>query len=51
MGQTELFMPLKAIFEIPIDPDFRRQLFLLTDGAVINADAVIDLAKKSGLET
>merc|ERR1712038_1593803 len=44
-GGTEVYSPLKAIFnEKPID-GYAKQIFLLTDGAVSNDQSVIKLVK------
>mmetsp|Transcript_14877 Transcript_14877/g.10779 ORF Transcript_14877/g.10779 Transcript_14877/m.10779 type:complete len:89 (-) Transcript_14877:636-902(-) len=43
MGGTEIFAPLKYIFDKAPDPNLRRQIYLLTDGAVHNTEAIIDL--------
>jgi len=45
LGGTELYAPLKAIFEIPPTAGRSRQVILLTDGQVGNEGAIIDLAR------
>ena len=46
-GGTEILQPFKAIFAESPKPDFLRQIFVLTDGGVSNADNVIDLVKRN----
>jgi hypothetical protein len=47
MGGTELLDPLKAIVSVKGSKDLPRCLYLLTDGAVFNTEAVIDLIKQN----
>lgn len=45
LGGTEMSAPLEAILRIPPRNGEQRQILLLTDGQVGNANAVIDLAR------
>ena len=47
LGGTEVFRPLEAIFKERTIEGHAKQIFLLTDGAVSNDNAVIDLVKKN----
>jgi hypothetical protein len=53
MGGTELFNPLKKIFEVPKSPKCPglRQIFLLTDGAVDNTKSVVKLIRDNCTDT
>ncbi|EFA86791.1 hypothetical protein PPL_00596 [Heterostelium album PN500] len=51
LGGTELYAPLKAIFAQAYDPQYPRQLFILTDGEISDRDRTIDLAGKDSLTT
>eukprot|EP01091_Cochliopodium_minus_P013480 TRINITY_DN4356_c0_g1_i2.p1 TRINITY_DN4356_c0_g1~~TRINITY_DN4356_c0_g1_i2.p1 ORF type:complete len:740 (-),score=158.49 TRINITY_DN4356_c0_g1_i2:133-2352(-) len=51
MAGTELYQPLKAIFEFPYDDNYPRQLFILTDGDITNTQQTIDLVKKEACTT
>jgi hypothetical protein len=44
---TDILRPLKDILSTPIDPQFPRQVFCLTDGEVDNTEEVLDFVKKS----
>merc|ERR1719225_364084 len=46
-GGTEVFAPLKSIFEQKLIKDYAKQIFLLTDGAVSNDQQVINLVKEN----
>ncbi len=46
-GGTEIYGPLDAIFSAESRSGFVRQIFVLTDGAVSNDDAVIALARRN----
>ena len=46
-GGTEVFAPLKSIFEQKVIKDYAKQIFLLTDGAVSNDQQVINLVKEN----
>eukprot|EP00093_Oithona_nana_P012859 12859.XXX_910098_907486_1 [CDS] Oithona nana genome sequencing. len=50
-GGTEVFAPLKSIFEQKAIKDYAKQIFLLTDGAVSNDQQVISLVKNNGLNS
>jgi len=50
-GGTEVFAPLKSIFEQKPIKDYAKQIFLLTDGAVSNDQQVISLVKNNGLNS
>lgn len=41
LGGTEILEPLQDIFATPVDNEFPRQVFLLTDGDVNNREKVI----------
>jgi len=44
MGGTEIYSPMKAIFEQnPASNDLTRHIFLLTDGAVYDTDKLVSL--------
>eukprot|EP00347_Sterkiella_histriomuscorum_P015189 403357978 len=45
MGGTEIFLPLKAIFSLPVDQELPRHLYLLTDGEVNDTKKVVDMIK------
>ena len=45
MGGTDILEPLRDIFSTPPSHEYPRTLFLLTDGEVSNAEAVINLIK------
>ena len=47
LGGTELFSPLKHIFGLELVNGLPRQIFVLTDGAVDDTSACIDLARKN----
>ena len=47
MGGTEILPPLRKIFEKPEIKGFKRQIFLLTDGAVSNTAACIEEVNKN----
>jgi len=50
-GGTEVFAPLKSIFEQKAIKDYAKQIFLLTDGAVSNDQQVFSLVKNNGLNS
>jgi secreted protein with Ig-like and vWFA domain len=45
MGGTEIFSPMEEILDESPSDGFARQILLLTDGAVHNSQAIIDLIK------
>uniref|UniRef100_A0A673XI06 von Willebrand factor A domain-containing protein 5A-like n=2 Tax=Salmo trutta TaxID=8032 RepID=A0A673XI06_SALTR len=45
LGGTEILQTLKHIYSQPCLPDQPRQLFLFTDGEVVNTKEVLDLVK------
>ncbi len=46
-GGTEILQPLQAIFELPkAQSNVETHIYLLTDGAVHNTQAIVDLIKK-----
>uniref|UniRef100_A0A672M1M3 von Willebrand factor A domain-containing protein 5A-like n=1 Tax=Sinocyclocheilus grahami TaxID=75366 RepID=A0A672M1M3_SINGR len=45
MGGTEILQPLKHIYSQPCYPDHPRQLFVFTDGEVVDTKEVLDLVK------
>lgn len=47
MGGTEILDPLKKVYSQKCNPNYPRQIFLLTDGEVSNTNEVIALAKKN----
>lgn len=47
MGGTAISTPLKRMFEAQIIKNYPRQIFLLTDGAVRDTEAVIDLVSRN----
>jgi hypothetical protein len=47
MGGTELLDPLKAIVSVKGTIGLPRCIYLLTDGAIFNTDAVVDLIRKN----
>lgn len=51
MGGTELMRPLQAIFERPVAVGCYRQVFVLTDGAVSNTEAVIALVRRHAIQS
>lgn len=51
MGGTEIYAPLKAIFEQPLDENLHRHIYLLTDGAVSDTEAVVELIKSNSNKT
>ncbi|KAF2357239.1 von Willebrand factor type A [Trinorchestia longiramus] len=51
MGGTEILQPLKAIYSQPVDPEFSRQVLMLTDGEVWNVDEVTELAARYASST
>jgi len=51
LGGTEIFEPLKKILDSPRTSEMRRQIFVLTDGAVYNTNELINLAKEKAIQT
>nr|CAH0110060.1 unnamed protein product [Daphnia galeata] len=47
LGGTEIFHPLETIFKKPSIEGYLRQVFLLTDGEVSNADEVLSLVRRN----
>lgn len=48
LGGTEIYKPLEEIFKKPVaDEVHNSHIYLLTDGAVLNAEKVIDLIKNN----
>jgi len=45
LGGTELYAPLQAMFKTASDPEYPRQVFVLSDGAVSNASQCISLTR------
>ena len=43
LGGTEIFEPLKAIYDEESDESLPRNIFLFTDGEVSNTDSVVKL--------
>ena len=50
-GGTELLPALQYVFEQPVITGCTRQVFVLTDGAVSNTDAVIQVVRKNSHHT
>ncbi|XP_046436816.1 von Willebrand factor A domain-containing protein 5A-like [Daphnia pulex] len=46
LGGTEIFNPLEQIFQKPPIDGYLRQVFVLTDGEVSNADQVLGLVRR-----
>jgi hypothetical protein len=46
MGGTEVLKPIQDILADHADPDFSRQVFVLTDGEVSNTDAVLRVIRE-----
>lgn len=46
-GGTEIMAPLRAIFETKPQEEFFRQVFLLTDGEVSNADQCVEIVRRN----
>ncbi|KAL6055822.1 von Willebrand factor A domain-containing protein 5A [Balamuthia mandrillaris] len=51
LGGTSILPPLRHIFGTDSNPDYPRQIFLLTDGDVDNTDEVISFVQKSCAST
>lgn len=51
MGGTEIYNPIKEILSTKPSHGFKREIFLLTDGAVHNSQAIIDLIFKEAPKT
>eukprot|EP00727_Mastigamoeba_balamuthi_P007229 m51a1_g3126 putative p21-activated protein kinase (1692) ;mRNA; r:238069-245770 len=51
MGGTNIHTPLCQVFRRPPLPGFARQIFLLTDGQVENADACISVVRSNSTNT
>jgi len=47
LGGTEIYTPLKYVFDLRPIPGYSRQVFVLTDGQVSNTEQVIDLVKNN----
>jgi hypothetical protein len=47
MGGTELLNPLNDLVKLKGSDQLPRCLYLLTDGAVFNTEAVVDLIRKN----
>ncbi|EFA84707.1 type A von Willebrand factor domain-containing protein [Heterostelium album PN500] len=49
LGGTELLPPIQAIISQPVDSQYPRQVFILTDGEVSQRDELVDyVAKEAG---
>ncbi|ELR22414.1 von Willebrand factor type A domain containing protein [Acanthamoeba castellanii str. Neff] len=46
LGGTELLAPLRDVLSSPADPQFPRQVFVLTDGEVGNTEDVVSCVRK-----
>lgn len=46
LGGTEILRPLEIIFKKPLIEGYLRQVFVLTDGEVSNADEVLSLVRR-----
>mmetsp|Transcript_643 Transcript_643/g.746 ORF Transcript_643/g.746 Transcript_643/m.746 type:complete len:173 (+) Transcript_643:1384-1902(+) len=51
MGGTEIYEPLSVILNLKRETEMKRQIYLLTDGAVWNTEGTIQLAEKYALAT
>ncbi|EGG14074.1 type A von Willebrand factor domain-containing protein [Cavenderia fasciculata] len=51
LGGTELLPPIKSILSKPYDPQYPRQVFILTDGEVSERDQLIDFVGKEANTT
>lgn len=51
MGGTEILAPLRAILSTKSNPDYPRQIFLLTDGEVSNTQQIIEYASTNAKDT
>ena len=51
MGGTNIYDPIKDILSKQNQTKMRRQIFLLTDGAVMNTNEIISLIEKKVLDT
>ncbi|GAM27020.1 hypothetical protein SAMD00019534_101950 [Acytostelium subglobosum LB1] len=51
LGGTELLPPMKAILGNPYDPQYPRQVFILTDGEVSQRDELVDFVGKEANTT
>lgn len=47
MGGTEIYRPLKDIFNEPVDEKLPRHIYLLTDGAVSDTSKVVELIRNN----
>lgn len=45
MGGTEIYKPLKDIFNEPLDEKLPRHIYLLINGEVSNTEQVVDLIR------
>jgi hypothetical protein len=46
LGGTEILEPIRVILEDHADPEYARQVFVLTDGEVGNTDAILSLVRE-----
>ncbi|KYQ92281.1 type A von Willebrand factor domain-containing protein [Tieghemostelium lacteum] len=46
LGGTELLAPIKDIFNSPYDPEYPRQVFILTDGEVDEKQSLINFVRQ-----
>lgn len=51
MGGTNISKPMKFLEGVPVKPEYPRNVFLLTDGAVVDSSKVIDIVKKNAFTT
>ncbi|KAM9963802.1 hypothetical protein ACTFIW_007056 [Dictyostelium discoideum] len=51
LGGTELLQPIKDILSKEIDPEYPRQIFILTDGAVSDRSKLIEFVSKESKTT
>ncbi|KAN0032446.1 hypothetical protein ACTFIV_006342 [Dictyostelium citrinum] len=51
LGGTELLQPIKDILSKEIDPEYPRQIFILTDGAVSDRSNLIEFVSKESKTT
>ena len=51
LKETNIYNPMKHILGQKNESGMRRQIFLLTDGAVTNTDQIINLIEEKAFET
>lgn len=51
LGGTNIYKPLQSIFEQAVKPGYPRQVFILTDGEVLNKENCIALVKQNAHTT